>query len=570
MRAALPPTALAGLPVAVFGLGDSGYPNFNTAAKKLGARLAGLGGRPLCPPGLGDDQAPAGPDGGLDAWLPGLWPALRRAVPGAPPTGPATPADADCAGAGLGPCRLVVGAALDAASDATAAAAAPPPTLASALAAHAAFSALDAEISGAKGAALPSPPGRPGSSPCVPVAAVVAANVRVTAAAHWQHVAHLTFSLPPASAFAGAAPGDVLAVLPPQDPGAVEAVLARVGLDGGARLRVSSPSSASTSMTATAADLVAGVLALTCTPPRRTCVQCLADWATDEQERERLGYLASPEGRGDWARYAVAERRGLATVLADFPSSSPPLAWLLAAGPRLQPRRFSLASDVGGAHGRGGARAELAVAGVEWVSPGRRRVRGLASAWLAGLPPGASLPVWWERGSLKAPPADVPLILVGPGTGVAPLRALLQRRGAERAAAAAAATGPLPPPATLFFGCRSPAADYYFRADWEALLESGVLDPDTGLNVAFSREAGRERVYVTDLMRSAPVARALWAALQAGAWVFVCGSARKMPGDVAAAFAGVGVIEGGMSDEDAKAWVRGLQAGGRYWVEAWS
>ena len=250
-------------------------------------------------------------------------------------------------------------------------------------------------------------------------------------------------------------------------------------------------------------------------------------------------------------------------------------------GPRLQPRRFSLASDVGGAAGGRGVSAELAVAGVEWVSPARRRVRGLASSWLTGLAPGTAVPVWWERGSLKAPPAGVPLILVGPGTGVAPLRALLQRRGEERAAAlktaAAAAPDPavpslpLPPPSMLFFGCRAPDADFYFRSDWEACLAAGVLAPETGLNAAFSRAAGTPKTYVTDLIRSPPAAPAVWAALaHGGAWVYVSGSARKMPGDVATAFAAVAAAEGGMREADAVAWVRRLQAGGRYWVEAWS
>jgi len=584
MRKSLPPTCLAGLGVAVFGLGDSGYPNYNTAAKKMGARLGALGAAHLLPPGFGDDQASAGPDGGLDAWLPGLWPALRAGVQRAPALDAAIhPVDGDCGGAGLGECRLTIEVVAEAEAGPLA------PTLADALAAHAAFARLEANLA-AGGQQPPASTSAPlGSSPGRPVTAAVAANDRVTAAAHWQHVAHLTLSLPPASAFAAAAPGDVMAVLPPQDPAAVVALCERVGVAPGATLRVrgagagagarAGAGAASTppSITVHAAALVAGVLALTSTPPRRTCVQALADAATDAKEKERLADLASPEGRDDWHRYAAAERRGLAAILSDFPTSAPSLAWLLAVGPRLQPRRFSLASDVGGAAGRGGTTAELAVAAVAWVSPARRRVRGLASAWLAALPPGASFPVWWEAGSLRAPPRDVPLILVGPGTGIAPLRAMLQRRAAEREDAQQAGSLP-PPPCTLFFGCRSAGADFYFRADWEAARASGVLDPVTGLNVAFSRPEGGggeeeapRRQYVTDLIRSPPAAAALWAALSsAGAWVYVSGSARKMPGDVAAAIADVGVREGGMGEEEARAWVRGLQAGGRYFVEAWS
>jgi sulfite reductase alpha subunit-like flavoprotein len=592
MRAALPSDALAGLPFAVLGLGDSGYPNYNTVAKKLHARLGALGGRAVCPPALADDQAAGGPDEAFDAWLPGLWPALRAGVRAAPPVGRDTPPDGDV-GAGLGACRFAVEVV-----EGGGGGEAPPPattTLEAALAAHAAFAALDASSHGCGRAtghsATASTASVPGSSPAHPTTAAVAANERLTAPDHWQHTARLGLSLPAGTAFDSAEPGDVLAVLPPQDPGAVAALLARVGVPAGSSVRVSvvgvggtengrsggaPPPPPPPSITLPATDLVSGVLALSSTPPRRTCVQLLAAWAADAKEADRLAHLASADGRDDLHRYAVAERRGLASILADFPSVRPPLAWLLALGPRLQPRRFSLASDVRRARRVPESSTtpsttdlDLLIAAVEWTSPCRRRVRGLASTWLTGLRPGTALPVWWERGSLRSPPPGVPLILVGPGTGVAPLRALLQRRAADLASATAAGAHPLPPPSFLFFGCRAPDADYYFRTEWEAAVAAGVLDGESGLHAAFSRAPGLPKTYVGDAIRAA--SGALWRALvEQGAWVYVCGSARKMPGDVADAFAGVAAAEGGLDEAGAKGCVRRLQAQGRYWVEAWA
>jgi sulfite reductase alpha subunit-like flavoprotein len=229
--------------------------------------------------------------------------------------------------------------------------------------------------------------------------------------------------------------------------------------------------------------------------------------------------------------------------------------------PRLQPRRFSAAS----APRLLPATAQLLVAAVEWATPGRRRRRGLCSSWLASLGAGAAVPVWAERGALRMPsdPA-VPLILIGPGTGVAPFRAFLQ----DRLAAARAGGAPPPAPCVLVFGCRSAAADFYCREEWEAMRAAGVLGgAGGGLLTAFSRDQAA-KVYVTHRIREHGAA--LWAALQAGAAVYVAGSAKKMPADVAAAVRDVAAAHGGLAAPEAERFVRQLEAAGRYQVEAWS
>lgn len=161
-----------------------------------------------------------------------------------------------------------------------------------------------------------------------------------------------------------------------------------------------------------------------------------------------------------------------------------------------------------------------------------------------------------EAGALRLPPPSTPLILVGPGTGVAPLRSFLQERAAQRAAAAAA----------LFFGCRAPEADYYYRRQWEGYAGDGTL---AELSVAFSRPpGGGPKAYVTHRLRERGAQ--VWALLAAGASVFVSGSARSMPTDVAAAFRDVARDAGGLSAEAAASYVRSLELSGRWNVEAWS
>ena len=120
--------------------------------------------------------------------------------------------------------------------------------------------------------------------------------------------------------------------------------------------------------------------------------------------------------------------RTLLEVLNDFGSATPQLESLLMAAPRLKPRLFSISSSLA-LHPRA---AHVTVAIVDWITPYKRRKRGVCSSWLARLEPGARVPVWVQRGALRLP-ADpqVPLVMVGPGTGVAPFRAFLQQRQAQ-------------------------------------------------------------------------------------------------------------------------------------------
>jgi sulfite reductase alpha subunit-like flavoprotein len=290
---------------------------------------------------------------------------------------------------------------------------------------------------------------------------------------------------------------------------------------------------------------------------------------------------AAPARRTPARRYNQREGRTLLEVLQDFPSAQPPLAWLLQAAPLLRPRLFSISSGPA-LHPRA---AHVTAAVVRWTTPFRRAKLGLCSAWLAGLQPagqqrggsggggggggggGSRAPVWVERGSLRLPAdAQVPLLLVGPGTGVAPFRSFLQQRQVQ-AEAAAAAGAPPPAPCVLFFGCRSAAADFYYADEWRALQAAGVLHPQHGLQAAFSRDQPA-KVYVTHCIRRQ--AALVWALLQQGARVYVAGSADRMPADVAAAFRDVAAQQGGLGAAEAERFVRQLQLGGRYFVEAWS
>lgn len=178
-----------------------------------------------------------------------------------------------------------------------------------------------------------------------------------------------------------------------------------------------------------------------------------------------------------------------------------------------------------------------------YATPDGRERRGVASNWLdrlSGLagglsspPPGAHAPVFLRKSGTFAPPADpaVPLLMVGPGTGVAPFRGFAQLRAAADASAADASAPR--GDAWLFFGCRRREEDFIYREELEGFAASGAL---TELVTAFSRE-GEEKVYVQRRMRErgAEVAGLL---LEKGAHVFVCGDGAGMAKDVHAALEG--------------------------------
>ena len=238
-------------------------------------------------------------------------------------------------------------------------------------------------------------------------------------------------------------------------------------------------------------------------------------------------------------------------VLHKFPSARPhPEAFVDALQP-LQPRLYSISSSPN--YSNGGL--SLTVDAVRYQVNKRKRT-GVASTFLAdAVEPGETLKVYVQKAHAFALPEDKskPVIMVGPGTGVAPFRAFLQERKASGA----------PGKNWLFFGHQKQATDFFYRDEFEALRKDGIL---TRLSLAWSRDAG-EKFYVQDRMRE--VGPDLWRWLEEGAHVYVCGDAKRMAKDVEAALVDIVGTNGKKTSDEAVAYVSQLKKDGRFQLDVY-
>jgi sulfite reductase (NADPH) flavoprotein alpha-component len=273
--------------------------------------------------------------------------------------------------------------------------------------------------------------------------------------------------------------------------------------------------------------------------PLDRTLDLLAGAARDPKEAAMLRRLAEAE---DGAEPADAD---LLDLLEAFPSARPPVADLLASLPTLKPRLYSIASSPLACRDQ----VELCVSVVRATRRGRVR-DGIASCYL-GHRACTEVPMLAHVQSshfrLPADPAT-PVIMVGPGTGIAPFRAFLQHRHATQANGAS----------WLFFGDQHEATDFLFRTEIEAWLDSGTL---SRLSLAWSRDQAK-KIYVQDRMREN--AADLWRWLQDGAHFYVCGDALRMAKDVDTALRDIAREQGRMDAEQARDWIVALARQGRY------
>ncbi|NRD88011.1 reductase, partial [Burkholderia pseudomallei] len=325
--------------------------------------------------------------------------------------------------------------------------------------------------------------------------------------------------------------GDALGVWPTNCPELVDELLALT------RLKPDAPVTVAGMGELRLADALAKHLDITRPHP-----DALAFVASRRRAGDALARLLGDDRKTDLKHWLWGQQ--LADVLHEFPLelSAAELVGMLK---RLQPRLYSIASSPSAHRGE----IHLTVSAVRYGN-GRRQRKGVASTFLADRAADAPVPVFVQKSAHFRPPAsgDAPIVMVGPGTGIAPFRGFLHERRARGAKGRN----------WLFFGEQHADTDFYYRDELAQMRADGFL---TRLDVAFSRDQ-TEKVYVQDRMLEQGAA--LWAWLEEGAHFYVCGDASRMAKDVDAALKTIVARHGGMTDEQAADYVARLAKDKRY------
>ena len=223
----------------------------------------------------------------------------------------------------------------------------------------------------------------------------------------------------------------------------------------------------------------------------------------------------------------------------------------------LAPRYYSISSSPS----PDASRCSVTVGVVEGPAPsGRGTYKGICSNYLAGRRAGDTIQATvreTKAGFRLLDDFSVPIIMIGPGTGLAPFRGFLQERAARKADGATLG------PAMLFFGCRHPDQDFLYRDELQAYAADGIAE----LHTAFSRGAG-PKTYVQHVI--AAQGAKVWTLIEQGAIIYVCGDGGKMEPDVKAALMAIHRERTGGDDAASARWIEEMGTANRYVLDVWA
>ncbi|CUS14877.1 unnamed protein product [Tuber aestivum] len=393
-------------------------------------------------------------------------------------------------------------------------------------------------------------------------------NERITAVSHWQDVRHITISIPGSSA--RWAPGDTVTLLPKNFPEDVEEFLDcqgftdiadhPLGFVRSSHPAIESPLPGRLIQPLTLRTLLIHHLDINAIP-RRAFFSMIANFTDNPTHKERILEFTNPEYLNELYDYTTRPRRSILEVLQEFSSVKIPINRLTDVIPAMRPRAFSVASSNTG-HSPGpaaeGINLEILVAIVKYRTIIKKTRQGVCTRWLASLKEGDPISVVFQHGTLVPHSStelyNKPAVMIAPGTGVAPMRALLWERIFNKGHYLKN---------TLIFGCRGKDTDFFFREEWAQLVRKDFLR----LNTAFSRDQPAKR-YVQHVILEQ--AGHLWERIfKQGAVVYVCGSSGNMPIAVREALVKVFQEKGEWEKEVAVAYLVHMEKEGRFRQETW-
>jgi sulfite reductase (NADPH) flavoprotein alpha-component len=330
--------------------------------------------------------------------------------------------------------------------------------------------------------------------------------------------------------------GDACGVIPQNDPGLVEEILHALNFNG--TVPVQLPKSGATSLY----DALLNHLQIT--RLTRRMIEAYATIGKQSVQCHTLTSLLVPEQQGFLEKYTYD--RGLIDLIHDYPHILHDPADLVAMLPRLSPRLYSISSSPYAHTGE----IHTTVAVVRYRSHNRERGGVCSTLFADRTATGEALPVYIQPNKRFRLPVDsaAPIIMIGPGTGIAPFRAFLHQRRAL------GHTGRN----WLFFGERSAATDFLYRDELLAMQTDGHL---SRLDLAFSRDQ-EHKIYVQDRMLEQAATFYQW--LEEGASLYVCGDASRMAKDVDATLHTIVERQSGLSADAASEYINALKDQHRY------
>ncbi|CAF0704318.1 unnamed protein product [Brachionus calyciflorus] len=526
MKKNLPNNLFEGLKFFIIGLGDSSYEKFNFTAKKLFKRLVQLGAMSPLEICLCDEQHPNGSEGAFSKWTKKFWDILNLEL-----------------GFNLDkPNRFVHKFKVEYLDD----------------------------IKKREQIELDEP-----ANELIPFFSKLTRNERVTDKEHWQNVRLLEFDCNTSRIRYD--PGDVLVMRPSNLEENVKKFLeslAHLNLDLGKKIKIVSnfpgefelDNETNENLIETVNDLVHKYLDIN-SIPKQSFFEIFAEVSEDELEKEKLMEFLTPEGQEDLFNYVYRPRRNICEVFYDFPNTCKniqDLETLLDLIPAIKPRSFSIASSPHVHKDK----IQLLVAVVEYKTRLYETRKGTCSYWLSQLDAinkEIKIPIWIKKGSFKLE-YNKPVICIGPGTGVAPFRSIINERIFKYNLG----------DNYLYFGCRSRTKDYYFEHEWNEIKEKN----SNWLSIypAFSRDQ-EEKIYVQDLMLKNSE-KIFDLVHNLGCNILIAGNSKRMPEDVLAILEKIIVMNANKLgfeksdaekiEEFAKKYVNNLSLQNRLQLETWS
>ncbi|MFD3585812.1 bifunctional cytochrome P450/NADPH--P450 reductase [Streptomyces sp. NPDC058683] len=351
--------------------------------------------------------------------------------------------------------------------------------------------------------------------------------------------------------------GNHLAVFAKNEEALVERALRRLGVEHGQVLRLDQPDGGRTHLPVgvpvTAGILLTEFLELQ-DVATRSQIRTLAEYTQCPWTRPQLQAYAADteEAEEHYQKEILGKRVSVLGLLERFPAVELPLAVFLEMTGPIRPRFYSISS----APSANPCQVRLTVGLLEGPAlSGDGQYRGTCSSYIAGLAPGDVVYGYVRVPSPTfAPPADpaTPLILIGPGTGIAPLRGFLEERAWQHE------NGTQVGLSQVFVGCRHPEHDYFYRQEMQDWEKTGIAQVHT----AFSAVPGHPARFVQNAIANA--ADTVWQAIEDGAYIYVCGDGRRMAPAVREALTAIYRRRTGCDDETAQQWLARLEADERY------